>query len=82
MENRCPCCDEYSFPEKAGSGDICPVCFWEYDKVQQADPDFEGGANRVSLNEARKNYMKYGACEERFAGYSEDSNDTDVSDGE
>jgi hypothetical protein len=39
------------------------VCYWEDDKVQFNDPDYKGGANRVSLNEARANYLLYGACE-------------------
>lgn len=46
--------------------DICPVCFWEKDKVQERDPDYADGANSVSLNEARKNYAEFGACEKRF----------------
>ena len=62
MKYVCECCgcaamgssDEY---------DICPVCFWERDKVQERDPDYADGANSVSLNEARKNYAEFGACE-------------------
>lgn len=34
--------------------DICEVCFWQNDSVQLYDPDFSGGANIMSLNEARK----------------------------
>ena len=36
---------------------ICPVCFWQDDAVQLEDPDFSGGANKVSLKEARANYL-------------------------
>ena len=75
MKRKCPCCDNYSFEEEVGNGDICPVCFWEYDKVQQADPEYKGGANNVCLNEARKNYQIYGACEERFAWYEEEESE-------
>ena len=46
----CPVCGQYSFAEPH---DICPVCGWEEDKVQLRDPDFAGGANEMSLNEAR-----------------------------
>lgn len=46
--------------------DICPVCFWERDLYQEKNPDYAGGANKVSLNEARKNYSEFGACEKRF----------------
>ena len=52
----------------AGSYDICPVCFWEDDPVQEDDPQFAGGAYDLCLEECRKNYRLYGACEERFLG--------------
>ena len=42
--------------------DICPVCFWENDPIQNEDENFAGGANRVSLKEARENYKIFGAC--------------------
>lgn len=51
---KCPCCgkswvDEY---------DICPVCLWENDPIQLAKPNFCGGANRMSLEEAREAYKQ------------------------
>jgi Cysteine-rich CPCC len=46
--------------------DLCPVCFWEDDPVQFDDHDYEGGANKVSLNEARKNFREFGAAERQF----------------
>jgi hypothetical protein len=45
---------------------ICKICGWEDDGVQFYNPDFEGGANKVSLRQAQKNLMKFGASEERF----------------
>jgi hypothetical protein len=64
----CPCCGNLTFGEPPGSGsyDICPVCFWEDDPVQFKDPGYAGGANVVSLNEARQNFREYGASERRF----------------
>ena len=41
--------------------DICPVCDWEDDWIQYNQPDREGGANTVSLNQARANYARFGA---------------------
>jgi hypothetical protein len=61
----CPCCGNRTLGEE-GSYDICPVCFWEDDKAMYRDPDLADGANKVSLNEARENYKKYGACMEEF----------------
>ncbi len=45
----------------AGTFDYCDVCGWSDDDVQAADPDFPGGANKMSLNQARANFKKYGA---------------------
>ncbi|SEP95926.1 Cysteine-rich CPCC [Lachnospiraceae bacterium RM5] len=59
MENRekllCPCCKTGMVE---GLYDICEVCGWEYDPVQNEDTDFEGGANKDSLKEYRKKYFK------------------------
>jgi len=51
----CRCCgslviDDYD------SYEICPVCGWEDDEYQYEHPDSIGGANKVSLNEAREAY--------------------------
>ena len=53
----CPVCGEYVFDE-VGDYDICPICGWKNDKLQMKDPDFEGGANKMSLNQAIKAYME------------------------
>ena len=65
MKYVCECCGCAAM-DSADEYDICPVCFWEKDKAQERDPDYADGANRVSLNEARKNYAEFGACEKRF----------------
>ncbi len=58
----CPCCGFLTLPgEPPGTYEICPVCFWEDDPVQFRDPEFEGGANAVSLEQARRNYARSGA---------------------
>ena len=60
----CPCCGYKTFREKPnGSYNICEVCFWEDDPIQLADPNYEGGANQVSLRQGQKNFAKFGACE-------------------
>jgi anaerobic ribonucleoside-triphosphate reductase len=43
---------------EVGSYEICPVCNWEDDPVQEEDPSYGGGANVMSLNEARKAYAE------------------------
>lgn len=70
MKYACPCCGYYTFDNKPnGNYDICPVCFWEDDPVQLNDIYFEGGANKISLEQARKNFMLFGACEEDMKSY-------------
>ena len=54
-KSTCPCCGEYEFSGEPWD-DICPVCEWERDGVQEDDPDYKGGANHYSLNEYRKRF--------------------------
>ena len=64
---KCPCCGNYTLAEEPpGTYEICRVCEWEDDRSQFLDPDYRGGANRLSLNEARRNYEKFREEEERF----------------
>lgn len=62
---QCPCCRYFTL-EKISENDICPVCFWEDDPYQKKFPDEEDGPNHISLNQARKNYIEFGACEKEF----------------
>jgi hypothetical protein len=50
-------CGEYLFPE-TGSFDICEVCGWEDDAVQEDNPDEEDCANHMSLNQAKAAYAR------------------------
>jgi hypothetical protein len=60
----CPCCACRTLePAPPGTFEICPVCWWEDDNVQFENPRFAGGANSVSLEEARSNYRAFGASE-------------------
>ena len=56
----CPCCGYLTLSSK-GQFEICKVCFWEDDAVQDTDEDYVGGANNQSLRQARDNYGKFGA---------------------
>lgn len=51
-EIKCPCCGKTKVAEYG----ICSVCDWENDPIQLSKPDFGGGANKMSLNEARIAY--------------------------
>ena len=67
-KHTCPCCGYIVFDDPAGSFDICPICFWEDDAVQVADPWYAGGANQPSLVDSQQNFRRFGAMEERFIG--------------
>ena len=54
----CPCCGFRVFAEGPGSYDICPVCGWEDDHVQLANPALTGGANRRSLWEEQQDVLR------------------------
>lgn len=59
MEERhkCPVCGKYEF-EAYNCIDICDVCDWCDDAIQESNPKYEGGANKMSLNQAREAYKK------------------------
>ena len=61
---KCPCCENYTLDVMEGHDtpffEICDVCGWMYDEVDQEHPDEIWGGNRVSLNAAKENYKKIG----------------------
>lgn len=52
-KNPCPCCGRKVITTP-GDYEICKYCGWEDDPAQSQDPDFAGGANELSLNEAKE----------------------------
>ncbi|MFO6299149.1 CPCC family cysteine-rich protein [Rahnella selenatireducens] len=56
-ESLCPCCGEKVF-ETLGEHDICPNCNWEDDPFQSRNPNRGGGANKMSLSEAREAFKQ------------------------
>lgn len=65
----CPCCGHLVLDDMPGSYEICPVYFWEDDGVQFRWPATAGGANKVSLIEAQRNYQDFGACDQHGRRY-------------
>ena len=51
----CPVCGK---TEYLVEDTMCKVCGWFNDPVQNDDPDWEGGENMMSLNQAREAYSK------------------------
>ena len=52
---KCPVCGQHDFTTW---DDICPICKWFHDPVQEEDPDEEECANRMSLNQAKAAYAR------------------------
>ena len=58
MDNKkCKCCNKHTLP-KDSIFEICPVCNWQDDGVQNDDPNYSGGANEMSLIEAKQIYFE------------------------
>lgn len=51
LKTKCACCGE-----EVDKFDICEVCGWQDDGLQNDNPDYKGGANKKSLNEAKEIY--------------------------
>lgn len=56
----CLCCSAMTISSVASDYQICSECHWEDDPLAYDNPDYEGGANGVSLNQARRNYAETG----------------------
>jgi hypothetical protein len=54
---KCACCGN-SLSPYLKFFDICDVCGWEDDPIQNDDPDYDGGANHISLNEAKQAFSE------------------------
>ena len=67
----CPCCGYLTLPvpREEALCYICPVCFWENDVFITSDDEPSDENHGKSLNEAKENYKKFGAVEERFVKY-------------
>ncbi len=50
-------------------GYICPVCFWENDPFIASDDEPSDSNHGITLNEAKFNYLRFGACEEGMLRY-------------
>ena len=57
MVKKCKCCGKHNL-DNDSLYEICPICNWESDPVQEANPDLEGGANELSLNQFKEKYFK------------------------
>nr|DAZ69953.1 MAG TPA: cysteine-rich protein [Caudoviricetes sp.] len=55
IKKECKCCGNLTIDSDELFG-ICEICGWQSDAVQEENPDYKGGANEMSLNEAKEAY--------------------------
>ena len=72
---KCPVCDNDTFDNEDFEYSICPECYWEYDKLQVANPDSEGGANCHSLIGYREIYLRQKSINPLFSCRNKDDRD-------
>lgn len=60
---QCYCCGYFTLKER-GNYYICKVCFLEDDGC--LDLKKIGHPNHMTLEQGRRNFLQFGACEERF----------------
>lgn len=62
----CACCGFLTKSQPySQTFEICSVCFWE-DDCSEDDVDYTGGANSLSLRDARQNFKKFKVCSLEF----------------
>ncbi|WP_010249949.1 glycosyltransferase [Acetivibrio cellulolyticus] len=65
-KHTCPCCGYQTFANDWDDEEICKICYWQNDIDQFTNPNYDGGANEVSLSQARMNYLEFGASDKRY----------------
>lgn len=59
LNTHCPCCGIFDHEEEIGNTFlICPICDWEDDEVQLDNPNYERGANVLSLNQSKELFKR------------------------
>ena len=64
---KCPCCSYFTLGSR-GMCEICPVCFYE-DSLETNDINEDDDCNKISLSDARKNFLLFGACKKDYLEY-------------
>jgi len=50
----CPVCGKHTFTVEY---ELCPVCMWQQDSIQEDDSVFSGGANALCLNDFKMAWL-------------------------
>src|SRR5947209_872259 len=73
----CPCCGFITIHEGCGVP-ICRICGWQADEVQEVHRTCQEGPNRVSFEEAQRNFEDFGACRKEVMEYVRPPRRTEV----
>lgn len=71
-KHKCLCCGHNTLPVPSDEAIayICPVCYWENDVFVTNDDEPSDENHGLTLCQARKNYLEYGACRIDFKAYT------------
>ncbi len=71
MKFQCACCEWFTLhDQEIKQKQICKVCFWEDNQEQLVNPDLVGKANRLSLNQSKRNYQELGVSDLKYQKYA------------
>ena len=70
----CPCC---GYKTIADTHEICSICKWQDDPVQNDKLDGGPGPNLITLRQARYNFDKFGVSDKRFLDRAEKPKEDD-----
>jgi hypothetical protein len=54
MTIKCPVCNQHTFTVEY---ELCPICSWQQDSIQEDDHAFSGGANKLCLNDFKAAWL-------------------------
>lgn len=60
---KCLCCNEGTIQD---FHDVCLICGWEDDEIQNDDPTYGGGANKDSLEQHREAFLQERSHNKRY----------------
>lgn len=76
----CACCGYKTLDINKLFG-TCEICHWEDDPIQSIDPDCDFGTNEdITLREAQKNFLEFGAIRKDFIESVRSPSESDVKD--
>lgn len=75
----CSCCG-YKTLEDDTVFEVCEICSWQDDEFFGDSPDCENNVNRISLLQAQKNFIEFGACNKESIKYVRKPDENDKRD--